>query len=223
MRSTKAPRSGYICNSCFFIFQCPGGLEQGGSVDTVSRANKAPAGLCLARGGDPPYALPRPHAPAAFATAVFLFQCPVGLEQGGSVDIVSRANKAPVGLCLARGGDPSLRSTKAPRSSCICNSCFFIFQRPWGLEQGGSVDAVSRANKAPAGLCLARGGDPSLRSTKALHRIHRSLSETTTTPAPRLNLCRGSTSYTTVPGCCGRKPWISKQIARRRRRRDVSV
>ena len=140
MRSTKAPRSGCICNSCFFIFQCPGGLEQGGSVDIVSRANKAPAGLCLARGGDPP-----------------------------------------------------LRSTKAPRSGCICKSCFFIFQCPGGLEQGDSVDAVSRANKA-------------------LHRIHRSLSKTTTTPAPRLNLCRGSTSYTTVSGCCGRKPWISRPI-----------
>ena len=164
-----------------FFYSSARGLKQGRSVDTVGRANKAPAGLCLARGGDPPYALPRPHAPAALATAVFLYSSAQGdSNSGGSVDIVSRANKAPAGLCLA---GEWLAPCALPRPALITesNSYFFIFQCPGDSNRAALLAPVSRANKA-------------------LHRIRpRSLSKNRyQTPAPRLNLCRGSASYRTV-------------------------
>ena len=146
-----------------FFLGAPGGFEQGGSDDIGVRATKAPAGLWLARGGQPPGMSNKREDAERYTSVYLLFflGAPGGFEQGGSDDIGVRATKAPVGLWLARGGQPLGMSNKredADRYTFVY--LLFFLGAPGGFEQGGSDDIGVRATKAPAGLWLARGGQP---------------------------------------------------------------
>ena len=105
-----------------------------------------------------------PEKPGTHCVPGFLLGARRGLEQGGSAAVGSRATKAPAGLWLARGGQRHGMSTREDADDTPCT--WFFVRCAKRTRTGRLCGRRSRATKAPAGLWLARDGQPQGMSTR---------------------------------------------------------